>query len=199
MKDVSEFPGRDHVKRALEVAAVGNHSMLIVARKQHAPVAREFAETARALAFQIADITITEPCFCGYAGDPYRACVCSVRASERFQRRMQTFEINRNIAMHVDFGDVSFEQMTSTRRRETNEQIGARVLAARERAVPDLRLSALPSDSMRLMHAAVRQLALSEKQIESVLAVAGSIARLAGDRDIRPVPIAEALQYRIRV
>jgi magnesium chelatase family protein len=49
------------------------------------------------------------------------------------------------------------------------------------------------------MPAALRQLDLSQVQYERVIAVAASVARLAGVKRIGPVHLAEAIQYRSRV
>ncbi len=183
--------GNEHVKRALEVAAVGNHSVVLMACRQNMPSAERFALWLRS---QFGNyVQVAEPCFCGYHGDVYHTCTCSVRAIERYQRRL--CRATNNVAVYIELADVPAEKMLSTRKPEADETIIARVRAAQQRQKPS---TDLDNASMRLMQAAIRQLVLNEQQVQQMIEVAQSVTQLAGETVIKPAHLAEALQYRVR-
>lgn len=189
---VDSLRGNEHVKRALEVAAVGGHSVVLMARRQNIASARIYALWLRN---QFGNhVQVVEPCFCGYYGDVYHACSCSVKAIERYQRRLR--RITSDAGLYIELADVSAEKMLSTRKPEADETIIARVQAAQQRQ--KLLFTYVDMACTRLLQAAIRQLALNEQQVAQMQDIAASISALDMATEIRPAHLAEALQYRVR-
>jgi magnesium chelatase family protein len=160
-------------------------------------------------------IAAQNPCPCGYYGDPTHACTCSNTMITRYQKRISGPLMDR-IDIHVDVPRVPFEKLTAERRGEPSEAVRARVEAARtlqaERfkdtplhANADMGASevkhicVLDDTGKQLMKSAMRQMNLSARAFHRILKLGRTIADLAGEEEIRPAHLAEALQYRPRV
>ncbi len=159
-------------------------------------------------------IAAQNPCMCGYYGDPERACTCSPGAVARYQKKVSGPLLDR-FDIHVDVPRVKFEKLSSERLGEPSASIRQRVCTARERqqrrfqgthlvsnadmGPAEIRAyCALDNSSQSLIKAAVRQLNLSARGYHRVLKLARTIADLAGEEQIAPAHLAEAIQYRSR-
>jgi magnesium chelatase family protein len=160
-------------------------------------------------------VAAQNPCMCGYYGDAERACTCSSSAVTRYQKRVSGPLLDR-FDIHADVPRVKFEKLSSDRLGEPSAAIRGRVCAARERQRQRLQGTPLLSNAdmgpaelrqycpldagcQSLMKAAVRQLNLSARGYHRVLKLARTIADLAGDEQIGPAHLAEAIQYRPRM
>jgi magnesium chelatase family protein len=160
-------------------------------------------------------VAAQNPCMCGYYGDAERACTCSSSAVTRYQKRVSGPLLDR-FDIHADVPRVKFEKLSSDRLGEPSAAIRARVCAARERQRQRLQGTPLLSNAdmgpaelrqycpldagcQSLMKAAVRQLNLSARGYHRVLKLARTIADLAGEEQIGPAHLAEAIQYRPRL
>jgi magnesium chelatase family protein len=152
------------------------------------------------------------PCPCGYYGDPTQACTCSNAMITRYQKRISGPLMDR-IDLHVDVPRVAYEKLTAKTRGEPSAVVRERVEAARARQTErfadldiytnaemgpgDVRVHCpLDETGSRLMRSAMAQMNLSARGFHRVLKIGRTIADLAGEENIQPAHLAEALQYR---
>jgi magnesium chelatase family protein len=151
------------------------------------------------------------PCPCGHAGDPAKACTCSPAAITRYQKRLSGPLLDR-IDIHLQVPRVEYEKLADRRPGEPSAAVRARVEAARavqarrfgdtrklnsDMGPADVRAYCrLDEAGERLLRAAMQQLNLSARSYHRVLKLARTIADLAGAERIAVAHLAEALQYR---
>jgi magnesium chelatase family protein len=158
-------------------------------------------------------VASTNPCPCGYFGDTIQACTCSPRHREQYWAKLSGPLMDR-IDLQVAVNRLKPEEITQQPTGEESTPVRERVQAARERtyqrfkAEPDLRCNAqmqsnhlrqwchLDDASRNLLEAAIRKLGLSARASDRILKVGRTIADLAGDHDLKPQHVAEAIQYR---
>ena len=161
-------------------------------------------------------VAAMNPCPCGWYGDARRECRCTMHALHRYRTHLSGPLVDR-FDLHVDVPAVPPEVLAATREPERSESVRARVCAARalqaaraaasERAglpVVNARLRgsalrlhcALDAGGRALLASAAEKLGLSARGHDRILRVARTIADLAGSEAIRPVHLAEAVQYR---
>ncbi|MEO0845541.1 MAG: YifB family Mg chelatase-like AAA ATPase [Cyanobacteria bacterium J06648_1] len=158
-------------------------------------------------------VASTNPCPCGYFGDPIQHCSCSPRQRESYWARLSGPLMDR-IDLQVAANRLKPEEMTRQTIGEDSALVRARVIAARKLAAqrfqnepgiscnaemrsPHLRDFCVLDDASRnLLEGAIRKLGLSARAMDRVLKVSRTIADLAGDRDLQSNHLAEAIQYR---
>jgi magnesium chelatase family protein len=163
-------------------------------------------------------IAAMNPCPCGYSQDPIKACTCSSSTVTKYQKRISGPLLDR-IDIHIEVPRVAYEKLSDNRLGESSAEIRARVEAARDRqrsrfngekgekqgevlSNADMRPAEvrkycqLDATGESLMRTAMSQLQLSARAYHRVLKLARTIADLAGEENIEPTHLAEALQYR---
>ena len=158
-------------------------------------------------------VASTNPCPCGYFGDPIQNCTCSPRQRESYWGKLSGPLMDR-IDLQVAVNRLKPEEMTRQSLGEDSTTVRARVSTAREiaeqRFVKHCKISCnaqmrsqhlreycvLDDASRNLLEAAIRKLGLSARAMDRVLKVSRTIADLAGDRDLQTHHLAEAIQYR---
>jgi len=162
-------------------------------------------------------VVASNPCPCGYLGDPKRECICTPSQIIRYQKRVSG-PIWDRIDLHVEVPAVEVEKLTSDSSvgSESSAVIRKRVQAAREiqlRRFAETNLvcnadmknrdvkefCSLSAECLNILRQAVSQLGLSARSYYKVIKAARTIADLAGGEAIAAPHLAEALQYRQKV
>ena len=158
-------------------------------------------------------VASTNPCPCGYFGDPIQNCTCSPRQRENYWAKLSGPLMDR-IDLQVAVNRLKPEEMTRQSTGENTAVVRERVAAARklaeERFQQNIRVSCnaemrshhlrdfcvLDDACRNLLETAIRKLGLSARAMDRVLKVSRTIADLAGDRSLQSNHLAEAIQYR---
>lgn len=158
-------------------------------------------------------IASMNPCPCGYYNHPERDCVCGPGVVQRYLSKVSGPLLDR-IDLHVEVTPVNFEQISSTRKSESSDQIRERVIKAREQQTirfanyNDIHCNAMMPPEMvkdvcqineagkALLKRAMEKVGLSARAYDRILKVSRTIADLAGSEDIKIEHLAEAIQYR---
>ncbi len=158
-------------------------------------------------------VASTNPCPCGYYGDPIQQCTCSPRQREQYWGKLSGPLMDR-IDLQVMVSRLKPEEITRQETGESSVDVRDRVREARDRArhrfQDETGLSCnaqmqsrhfrqwcqLDDNSRNLLEGAIRKLGLSARASDRILKVARTIADLAGDQELKPSYVAEAIQYR---
>ena len=151
------------------------------------------------------------PCRCGWYGHPSGRCRCTEQQVERYVQKISGPLLDR-IDLHVQVPSVPFDAMRRREKPESSAAVKERVDAARRRQrerfagqtacnaqmTPEMvgRYCALDSAGERLLQAAFDRMGLTARSHDRILRVARTIADLAGEAEIAPEHLAEAVQYR---
>jgi len=198
---IDMIPRQEHVKRALEIAAVGIHQVTLIACGDPADA---YALAGWLNAYVPGRATIVRPCPCGNYGDARLTCICTPEAITAHLARPDMAQ-----AMLADIVvTVPPPATISLASGEADERVVERVAAARLRQVQEERvdldnqpfvITLTDSAASSLLRAAVRQIPMSGMRLRQMLAVAASIAKLAGEPVIKASHLAEAFNYRPRL
>ncbi|HEY9808482.1 MAG TPA: YifB family Mg chelatase-like AAA ATPase [Halomicronema sp.] len=158
-------------------------------------------------------VASTNPCACGYYGDPIQPCTCSPAKREQYWAKLSGPLMDR-IDLQVAVNRLKPEEITRQTTGEESLPVRQRVQKARQIATErfsketDLRCNAeMRSEHLRrwcqlnetcqnLLENAIRKLGLSARATDRILKVSRTIADLAGETDILPAHVAESIQYR---
>ncbi|MGI0493725.1 YifB family Mg chelatase-like AAA ATPase [Alkalinema pantanalense CENA528] len=157
-------------------------------------------------------VASTNPCPCGYFGDPVQACTCSPNVREKYWAKLSGPLMDR-IDLQVRVNRLKPEEIIHETTGEDSATVLARVQVARtaaqerfagtplrcnaEMQSQQLRQWCQLDDSTRgLLEGAIKKLGLSVRGSDRILKVARTIADLAGADRLQAQHVAEAIQYR---
>ena len=157
-------------------------------------------------------VASTNPCPCGYFGDPIQPCTCSPRQREQYWAKLSGPLMDR-IDLQVIVNRLKPEEMTQQSLGEDSVTISKRVRVARQIAQQRFTNEAvscnaqmqsahlrcfcqLDEGTKNLLESAIRKLGLSVRGMDRILKVSRTIADLVGDEEIKTQHVAEAIQYR---
>ena len=158
-------------------------------------------------------VAAMNPCPCGFAGDPRRACRCDPASRARYGRKLSGPLLDR-IDLHVAVPAVPWSDLERSS-EESSAAIRERVAGVRRRATArrpgregfrnadltpaelDPRVSLEPA-ARRVLESAVERFGLSVRALYRCLKVSRTIADLSGAGPIARAHLAEAISFRLR-
>ena len=156
-------------------------------------------------------VAAMNPCKCGYAGDPARACAgCGQEQAARYQRRISG-PLRDRIDIQIEVPALPQRELLNGLQQtaENSRTVRARVVAAWQRqlqrqGVANARLGqqaltrhcALPDAARDLLAQAIDRLGLSARAFHRILRVARTVADLDDSADIGTSHLTEAIGYR---
>lgn len=152
------------------------------------------------------------PCPCGNYGSKKLECRCSPQQIHKYLSKLSGPIMDR-IDLHVEVDNVTYDDLHSNEECESSAVIRERVNKAKEKqlkrfkgtkvysnakmnVVQTKKYCALSEDAKQILQLAFEKLNLSARAHDRILKVARTIADLAGEENILPEHIAEAIQYR---
>jgi len=182
--DFEDIIGQEHCKRAMEVAACGNHNVLFIGPRKSGK-----STMIRALRSLNSHILAGEatPCPCGNFTDPKKECHCTPKAIQNHLRKINGLLY----AIHIEVPKLNLEQ-ASKRPRESTKDVRGRTFNANCRAAP----TKMDKDATELLKLAVLELGISPLSLDKMEKVAGTIAKLDGKVMIEAHHLSEAISYR---
>jgi magnesium chelatase family protein len=152
------------------------------------------------------------PCPCGFATDPVKACSCTPLQIQRYLARISGPLLDR-IDIHIDVPPVKHRELAGEPSGESSGQIRERVSRARAVQQERFRRSKvycnahmstrqirkhcqIEGEAKSLLELAMDRLGLSARAYDRILKVARTIADLDGQDGILPEHVAEGIQYR---
>lgn len=158
-------------------------------------------------------VASTNPCPCGYFGDPIQPCTCHPRQREQYWAKLSGPLMDR-IDLQVVVSRLKPEEMLDRETGEDSQTVRERIITARDRTRqrfqddPTVHCNAemrslhlrrfckLDDASRNLLEGAIRKLGLSARAMDRILKVSRTIADLAKEDELKSYHIAEAIQYR---
>ena len=158
-------------------------------------------------------VSSMNPCPCGYYNHPDKDCVCTPGNIQRYMNKISGPLLDR-IDIHIEVVPVSYDELSTSERKENSEAIRERVIKAREKQseryadYESIHANAQMSSRMireyceineagkNLLKKAMENLGLSARAYDRILKVARTIADLEDTENIQSFHLAEAIQYR---
>ncbi|MBO6102657.1 MAG: YifB family Mg chelatase-like AAA ATPase [Opitutales bacterium] len=157
-------------------------------------------------------VAAMNPCPCGYFGDPRGKCRCTPMQISRYRSKISGPLLDR-IDIHVEAPAIGLNELGSSSKGESSEEIRKRVYAAREiqarrfagSGVRDnssmtsaqiKKYCALDDARRAMLASAMEQLNLSARAWDRILKVARTVADLDASETVKPHHLLEAINYR---
>ena len=158
-------------------------------------------------------VASTNPCPCGYYGDPTHHCVCTPGQIAKYMSKFSGPMMDR-INLQVECSALSYEDLSKAPTGEPSSVIRERVLKARQiqerrfQGIKGVHCNAQMTErmihqyaepdesSLTLLRMGMERLKLSARAYNRILKVARTIADLEGSENVQSQHIAEAIGYR---
>ena len=159
-------------------------------------------------------VAATNPCPCGYSGDPEKECICSASQVLNYKKKISGPILDR-IDLHIEVPRISFEKLSSQIDEENSLNIRKRVQVARDiqtkrfKNTNHISNSEMNSKAIKeycpvdeetkaILKKAADSLHLSARAYFRILKIARTIADLDNSEKVSKEHVVEALQYRAK-
>ncbi|MCM8772725.1 MAG: YifB family Mg chelatase-like AAA ATPase [Candidatus Omnitrophica bacterium] len=157
-------------------------------------------------------VAATNPCPCGWYGDNYRECHCSLSQIVKYRKKLSGPLIDR-IDIHIEVSSLPGNILMEETQEEPSEKIRERVERAREiqkerfknegiyfnahmNTAQIKKYCILTEEAKSLLKNAIENLKISARAYDKIRKIARTIADLDNSEKILPHHISEAIQYR---
>lgn len=158
-------------------------------------------------------IASMNPCPCGYYTHPSKECTCNGGMIQRYLSKISGPLLDR-IDIHIEVVPVELDKITGNQEEESSQTIRERVIRAREiqngrfknfagvycnaqmNSALLKKCCPLNEKCTSLLKIAMQKFGLSARAYDRIIKLSRTIADLAGNEQILPQYIAEAIQYR---
>ncbi len=158
-------------------------------------------------------VAAMNPCPCGYYTDPRRECRCNPGQIRNYMSRISGPLLDR-IDIHLEVAPVDHRRLAGAGEGEGSAAIRRRVAAARAiqgerlgRSGVSCNAAMTPAQLKRycqlsgpvkgMLERAMEELGLSARAWDRILKVSRTIADLAGEEELAPAHVSEAIGYRV--
>ena len=176
------LPGLIHVKRAMEIAVAGNHSITVIDCNGYD---EQYTKAFHDIGGEV--IHVIKPCPCGNLSHPNRTCVCSFSRIKQYRARVK-YQKALQSDIVIESGYIR-ERDFDTKHNE----VAAAVLE-RIRTIVKVE-PVLTPDAQKLFDRAYSALKMNARDRDTALQIAVTIAGLDKGVMIETRYIAEAVQY----
>ncbi len=159
-------------------------------------------------------ICASNPCPCGYYGDPERNCTCTYSQIQKYQRKLSGPLMDR-IDLFIQVPQLKYEKLVKEEKQDIASRIRERVTTARsiqrqrfkqenvltnsEMEIPHIKkYCEIPNASQDLLRRYVDSGRLSARGFHRIFKIARTIADLERSEKILNEHISEALMYRMQ-
>ena len=205
--DFADVKGLWHVRRGIEVAVAGEHSVLLIG--SHGSGKTMIAQRVSTLTdkpvmiydykdfgmFQGHDsmcVFTMLPCPCGNFTSPKVECHCTPAKIQGYLSRIPTWLIDK-VDIHIEVPSIEYSQKKAN---EDSATIKARIIKAMTPANTSTLRIKVDKEGEELLKMAILELGISARAYDKIIKVAGTIARLDGKTIVEAGHISEAIGYR---
>jgi len=207
--NMSEVKGQWHVKRGIEVAVAGEHSVLLIgshgsgktmiARRVSTltdkPVMiydyKDFGKCRSVVGKSTMFVVTMLSCPCGNFTSPKVECHCTPAKIQRYLSRIPTWLLDK-VDIHIEVPSIEYNQKKAS---EDSATIKARINKAMTPANTST-LMEVDKEGEELLKMAILEIGLSARAYDKVLKVARTIALLDNKTTIEAGHISETIGYR---
>ena len=158
-------------------------------------------------------VAAMNPCPCGFHNHPDRECVCAPGTVQKYLNRISGPLLDR-IDIQIEISPVPFEKIADRNSTESSEKVRERVVSARKIQHERFRnIKGVYSNSqmsgkllhkfaspdaagLKLLKTAMHRRSSSARAYDRILKVSRTIADIDSSEDIKPIHLAEAINYR---
>ena len=158
-------------------------------------------------------VAAMNPCPCGFHNHPSRECVCSPGSILKYLNKISGPLLDR-IDIQIEIVPVPFDKISESAPSERSSKIRERVIKAREiqrqrfKKIKGVHCNAQMTSKMlhrfaepdaaglKLLKMAMERRSLSARAYDRILKVSRTIADIDQSENIKPIHIAEAINYR---